>query len=492
MNSTRNSAEYETVIGLEVHIQLNSQSKIFCPDQNAFSKDPNTNTSVISLAHPGTLPSLNREIIEKAVKLGLAIGAQINRHFYFDRKNYFYADLPKGYQISQKNQPVCTGGSIRISSSKKTKSIRIHHVHIEEDAGKMLHHSDEQHSLLDFNRAGVPLLELVTEPDLRSSKEVHSFIHKLRQLVRYLEISDGNMEEGSLRCDCNISVRPVGATYLGKRCEIKNLNSARYAQKAVEFEAERQIKLILSGGSVSQETREFLPESGVTRTLRSKEDAPDYRYFPEPDLPPIALSEEFIDKMRHQMPPLPEEIYRRFRKELDLSDYDATILTETHEIAFKYLQLIEKSTLTPKLLANFFINQFIPYLQENKLTPSEYPLKDNWVIEYLHLISENKITASVASQLLLPALLKDPQRPLIAAQRMELLQHSDEQEILRFVREVISESPQQVRQYIRGKKSIITYFIGQVMRKSGGSANPGVVKDLLSQALGEIDGSNHG
>ena len=279
--------QYETVIGLEIHVQLSTKSKAFCADDTSFGGEPNTQVSTISLGHPGTLPRLNKKQIEYAVRLGLALGSEINQVSYFDRKNYFYADLPKGYQITQDRRPVCVGGDLEIRVGEMRKKVRIHHIHMEEDAGKSMHDSDPVNSFIDLNRAGVPLLEVVSEPDLRSPEEVDAYMSAMRQLVKYLEISDGNMEQGSMRCDCNVSVRKKGATKLGERCEIKNLNSMRYARRAINYEVKRQIDLIESGGRVKQQTLNFDPTTGVTSPLREKEDAHDYRYFPEPDLPPV-------------------------------------------------------------------------------------------------------------------------------------------------------------------------------------------------------------
>ena len=320
--------QYETVIGLEVHVQLATQSKAFCGDDASFGGEPNTHVSAISLGHPGTLPRLNKQQVEFAVRLGLALGSEVNLVNTFDRKNYFYADLPKGYQITQDKNPVCIGGELKVTTEAGEKKVRIHHIHMEEDAGKSMHEGDPRDSLIDLNRAGVPLLEIVTEPDLRSADEVDAFMTAMRQLVRYLEVSDGNMEEGSMRCDCNISVRKKGDPNFGKRCEVKNLNSMRFARRAIAYEVKRQIDLIESGGQVEQQTLNFNPETGVTSPLRSKEDAHDYRYFPEPDLPPVVLTADYIEEVRQKLAPLPWALYKRLTTEFELSDYDANLLTE--------------------------------------------------------------------------------------------------------------------------------------------------------------------
>lgn len=321
-NLQPSNQEYEVVIGLETHVQLATHSKAFCGDDARFGGEPNTHISTISLGHPGTLPHLNKRQIEFAVRLGLALGCQINLRSTFDRKNYFYADLPKGYQITQDRLPICVGGSLRISTKDGDKEVQIHHIHMEEDAGKSIHDLDPNDSLIDLNRAGVPLLEIVTEPDLRSADEVDAYMTAMRQLVRYLEISDGNMEEGSLRCDCNVSIRRLGDTHLNARCEIKNMNSMRFARRAIEYEVSRQAQIMEAGGKIAQQTLNFDPETGTTSPLRSKEDAHDYRYFPEPDLPPVVILPEYLEAIKMQMPPLPWELLEQFKNEYGLTDYE--------------------------------------------------------------------------------------------------------------------------------------------------------------------------
>ena len=337
---------YEAVIGLEVHIQLNTESKAFCADRASFSTTPNSQVSIISLAHPGTLPRVNSSQVTSAIKLGLALGCDINQKTYFDRKHYFYADLPKGFQTTQDSMPICVGGLVNFLLDKEIRTCRIHHIHMEEDAGKSLHEDGEDYSLIDLNRAGVPLLELVTEPDLHSADEVFEFIHALRKMVRFLDISDGNMEEGSLRCDCNVSVRRKGESILNPRSEIKNVNSARYAKRAINFEIDRQIKLLQEGKKTIQETREFIPESGITRPLRGKEEAHDYRYFPEPDLPPVIISDEEVSDIKKTIPALPIQCYRNLIENHDLSHADAIVISEhlDHFEYFEYLTIVFSSS----------------------------------------------------------------------------------------------------------------------------------------------------
>ncbi|MEM1123566.1 MAG: Asp-tRNA(Asn)/Glu-tRNA(Gln) amidotransferase subunit GatB, partial [Bacteroidota bacterium] len=364
--------KYETVIGLEVHVQLGTKSKAFCGDDASFGAPPNTHISTISLGHPGTLPRLNKKQIEYAVKLGLALGCKISPTNYFDRKNYFYADLPKGYQITQDRMPICIGGGIDVETEAGKRHIRMHHIHMEEDAGKSIHDIAPDASFIDLNRAGVPLLEVVTEPDFRSAQEVDVFMNAMRQLVRYLEVSDGNMQEGSLRCDCNVSVRLKGAEKFGERCEIKNMNSMRFARKAIEYERKRQIDLIEAGGKVAQQTLNFDPVTGVTAPLRDKEDAHDYRYFPEPDLPPVVISEEYLATIKSKMPALPWELQQTFIEKYQLSAYNAKLLTEEKGIA-TFFQALTQHTKNYKAAANLIINKISPWLNEEKQSIDKFP-----------------------------------------------------------------------------------------------------------------------
>ncbi|MGB2705154.1 MAG: Asp-tRNA(Asn)/Glu-tRNA(Gln) amidotransferase subunit GatB, partial [Chitinophagaceae bacterium] len=320
--------EYEIVVGLEVHAQLLTQSKLFCGDSIAFGAEPNTHVSPITLGHPGTLPKMNKKAIEYAIKMGLACHCTIEMQNYFARKNYFYPDLPKGYQVSQHTTPICAGGYVKIKTPGGEKNIRLNRIHMEEDAGKSLHDVDDEYTCIDYNRAGTPLIEIVTEPDLRSAEEAFAYVTEIRKLVRYLEICDGNMEEGSLRCDANISVRKKGDTQLGTKVEVKNLNSIRNVKRAIEIEANRLVDILESGGTITQQTRSFDANNGTTFAIRDKEDADDYRYFAEPDLTPFHLEEEFIEKIRHSIPELPEQRIQRYTSALKLSDYDAGVLTE--------------------------------------------------------------------------------------------------------------------------------------------------------------------
>ncbi len=471
--------KYETVIGLEVHIQLATASKAFCGDKNKFAGSPNTQVSPISLAHPGTLPRLNERQVEYAVRLGLALGCRINPLNRFDRKNYFYADLPKGYQITQQDEPICIGGGMEIVTPDYARNIRIHHIHMEEDAGKSTHDIYPNYTVVDLNRAGVPLVELVTEPDFRSAEEVDIFMNKMRQLVRYLEISDGNMEEGSMRCDCNISVRLKGSETFGNRCEIKNVNSMRFARRAIKYEVKRQIDLLESGGEVLQQTLNFDPVSGKTSPLRSKEDAHDYRYFPDPDLPPVALSATYIDKIRQAQPPLPWDLKQNFQKEYGLSEYDARLLTEHKNDALLFIDCCEQSK-HYKQLANLFINKIKGYQKEY---PDTIFTKEQ-LTEFVELTATNKVNITVANQQLFPAMAAAPNKSVKAlAEELNLFQSDDGDFLDGLIEEVLAKNPDKVKAYKNGKKNLLQMFMGQVMRNAKGKADPKKLQGLLREKL---------
>ena len=475
--------QYETVIGLEIHVQLSTKSKAFCADDARFGGAPNTHISAISLAHPGTLPRLNAQQVQYAVRLGLALGSEINPLNRFDRKNYFYADLPKGYQITQDRAPICIGGEIAFEVKEGPKAIRIHHIHMEEDAGKSIHDLEPAHSLIDLNRAGVPLLEIVTEPDLRSAEEVEACMLSMRQLVRYLEISDGNMEEGSMRCDCNISVRKKGVEQYGERCEVKNLNSMRFARQAIHFETKRQIDLLEAGGKIAQQTLNFDPETGRTSPLRNKEDAHDYRYFPDPDLPPVALSPEGIDQIRQQMPPLPATLRTHLRTNFQLPDYDIQLLTEEKSTALYFIQLSHETS-HYKALANLLINKILPWTRENSMAITDFPLPAKALAEFIQLIEDGKISSSIAYQRLFPVLLESPmQSSNQLAEQLNLLQTDDKDLLEQLVQAAIEKYPDKVKAYQKGKKGLLGFFMGEVMRNSKGKAHPKATEELLKVRL---------
>ena len=475
--------QYETVIGLEIHVQLSTKSKAFCGDDARFGGAPNTHVSAISLGHPGTLPRLNKKQIEHAVRLGLALGSEISLTNAFDRKNYFYADLPKGYQITQDKLPVCIGGSIAIEVEGKQKVIRIHHIHMEEDAGKSLHEDDPHHSFIDLNRAGVPLLEIVSEPDMRSAKEVDAFMSAIRQLVRYLGVSDGNMEQGSMRCDCNVSVRPKGADYLSERCEIKNLNSMRYARRAIAYEVKRQIDLVEAGGKVEQQTLNFDPATGVTAPLRDKENAHDYRYFPEPDLPPIVLSSEYIQNIKDKMPALPWELRQHFTSDFSLPAYSAELLTTEKATAEFFLELVTHTS-NYKAAANLIINKITPFCSKESIEILEFPVSHPQLAAFIQLIDEGKVSNTIAYERILPKLINEPAvPPLELAKQLNLIQTSDTDFLEQLADQIIEQFPDKVAAYRKGKKGLIGFFMGQVMRASKGKADPKLTNDLLRRKL---------
>ncbi|MEQ8702765.1 MAG: Asp-tRNA(Asn)/Glu-tRNA(Gln) amidotransferase subunit GatB [Phaeodactylibacter sp.] len=475
--------QYETVIGLEVHVQLATQSKAFCGDATAFGAPPNTHISPLSMGHPGTLPRLNQKQVEYAIKLGLALGSKINMVNAFDRKNYFYADLPKGYQITQDRKPICIGGQLKITTESGEKAIRIHHIHMEEDAGKSIHETSGPYSQIDLNRAGVPLLEVVSEPDLRSAEEVDAFMSGMRQLVRYLGVSDGNMEQGSLRCDVNVSVRPKGQQAFGERCEIKNLNSMRYARRAIRYEVKRQIDWIESGGEVRQQTLNFDPETGRTSPLRDKEDAHDYRYFPEPDLPPLVISADDLRRYHQELPALPWQLRERLAEEYDLPAYDVNLLTEEQEAALFYLELVQHTELY-KAAANLMINKVLPHCNEASISLSAFPVGADQLARLLALIETGKVSNTAAYQQLFPAMLNAPdKKPLELAQSLNLIQTSDAGALESIIDQVIADNPEETTRYQKGKKNLIGFFMGEVMKASRGKADPKLTNQLLREKL---------
>jgi aspartyl-tRNA(Asn)/glutamyl-tRNA(Gln) amidotransferase subunit B len=472
-------------------VQLGTLSKAFCSDSAKFGGEPNTQTSVISLAHPGTLPRMNKKQIEYAVRLGLALGCRINERNAFDRKNYFYADLPKGYQITQDKHPICIGGSIPIRITEGVKSIRLHHIHMEEDAGKSIHDQNPTATLIDLNRSGTPLVEIVTEPDLRSGEEVDAFMSAMRHLVRWLDVSDGNMEEGSLRCDVNISIRPVGQAEFGTRCEVKNVNSMRFARKAIEFETKRQIELVESGGKVEQNTLNFDPATGVTTPLRSKENAHDYRYFPDPDLPPIILTPQFLERIKSAMPQLPNEARAELKDMYGLPEYDALLLTEERAI-YTYFKDFAQQVAPPqyKAVSNLIINKILPTANELKTELSEFPLSITELTAFLQLIDLGKVSNSAAYQTLFPELVKhkskDFNTPISVdaiAEQLNLFQNSDTDFLAKIIAEVMAENAPKVAEYRKGKKGLLGFFVGEVMKRSKGKADPKATNALVVKAL---------
>jgi aspartyl-tRNA(Asn)/glutamyl-tRNA(Gln) amidotransferase subunit B len=476
--------KYELVVGLEVHAQLLTKSKMYTTDSTEYGNLPNTHISVITLGHPGTLPKANRKAVEFAVKMGIACKSSITRTNVFARKNYFYPDLPKGYQITQDKDPICVGGEVPISLPDGTqKSIALTRIHMEEDAGKSMHLQGEVDTLVDFNRAGVPLIEIVSEPDIRSSEEAYAYLVEIKKLVRYLDICDGNMEEGSLRCDANISVRIRGAAEYGKKVEVKNMNSFRNVVRAIEHEYERQIKMSEAGEEIISETRTFDAVTDTTSSMRTKEDLNDYRYFPEPDLSPVVISEEWLTSIAESMPPLPRALFLKFIAEYGLPEYDAGVLTDSKEIAL-YFEELCGMTQNYKAASNWVMGPVKSYLNELTLHISDFPVTTKRLAELITLIDDGKVSFTVASQKIYPEMLKDMNRtPLEIAQHLNLIQESDEGSLKPIVEKVLEENAAKVEEYRSGKKGLLGMFMGQVMKQSQGKADPKVATKLLTELL---------
>jgi len=475
--------KYEVVIGLEVHAQLLTKTKAYSSDENIYGATPNTKTSVISLGHPGTLPKSNAKVIEYAVRLGIAVGSDIRERNEYARKNYFYADLPKGYQITQDTTPICNGGIITIKDADgNPKDIKITRIHMEEDAGKSIHDLDPFHTLVDLNRAGVPLVEVVSEPDVRSSDEAYQYINEVRKLVRYLDICDGNMEEGSLRCDANISVMLKGATEFGTKVEVKNMNSTRNVKRAIEFEIDRQIELLDKGGTIVHETRSFNSANNTTISMRHKEEANDYRYFPEPDLQAVIVTEEYIAQVKSQLPPLPKELYSKFTSEYGLSDYDTNILIDEKGVALYYNELCSH-TKNFKSAANFVNGSVKSYLNENAISISEFSISTKQLATLIRLVDDERISNSVATSKVFPAMLSSNKTAEEIATENNWVQESDSDALGEYITQAIAKYPEKVAQYKGGKKGLIGLFMGEVMKLSKGQADPKLANQLLKTEL---------
>ncbi|MDF2158039.1 Asp-tRNA(Asn)/Glu-tRNA(Gln) amidotransferase subunit GatB [Algoriphagus sp. CAU 1675] len=484
MVSDEIKSKYQLVIGLEVHAQLMTESKMFASDSTEYGQLPNTQVSVITLGHPGTLPKVNKKAVEYAIKMGLACNSEITRYNIFSRKNYFYPDLPKGYQITQDKGPICVGGIVPIRLSDGTKKeIHLNRIHMEEDAGKSIHLAEETDTLVDYNRAGTPLIEIVTDPDLRSSEEAYVFLNEIRKLVMYLGVCDGNMEEGSLRCDANVSVMLKGATEYGKKVEVKNMNSFRNVARAIEHEFDRIVGLLEAGEEIISETRTFDANSGTTASMRTKEDLNDYRYFPEPDLSPVVISEEWLNSIRHTMPLLPRELHAKFVNEFGLPDYDAGVLTDTKEIAMWFDELCEQTS-NYKAASNWMMGPVKSYLNESNIGIEDFPVSTSELADLIALIDEGKVSYTVASQSIYPELLVGKhETPLEIAHRLNLIQESDESSLKPIVELVLEENKAKVAEYKSGKKGLIGMFMGLVMKKSQGKADPKVATKLLQELL---------
>lgn len=476
--------KYKAVIGLECHIQLLTKTKMYSNDIAEYGAMPNTNVSVVTLAHPGTLPKVNKRAIEFAVKLGIATHSTIREENQFARKNYFYADLPKGYQITQDKTPICTGGYVNIKlKDGSEKKINLTRIHMEEDAGKSLHDIDAFDTLIDLNRAGTPLLEIVTEPDFTGGEDAYVYLNEIRKLVRYLDICDGNMEEGSLRCDANISVMLKDAKEYGKKVEVKNMNSFRNVQRAIDFEIKRQIDLIESGEKIAGETRSFDAVNGSTFTLRSKENANDYRYFPEPDLQPVMIHQDYIESIKAQMPELPNDLLNKYTKEFGLTEYDAVNLTDLKGIALYYNEIV-KHTKNYKAAANWMMGSIKSYLNENAIDIEQLEIKPNTIAEIIALIDEGKISNAAATQKLFPELTKNPnESPAAIAQRLDILQNSDSGALQELVDQALAKYPEKITEYKNGKVALLGLFVGEVMKLSKGKADPKIANQLVKETL---------
>jgi aspartyl-tRNA(Asn)/glutamyl-tRNA(Gln) amidotransferase subunit B len=474
---------YEIVVGLEVHAQLLTQSKLFCGDSIAYGSEPNTQVSPITLAHPGTLPKMNKKAIEFAIKMGLACHCEIEKQNYFARKNYFYPDLPKGYQISQHTTPICKSGFVTIKVENAEKKIRLNRIHLEEDAGKSLHDVDPDNTCIDYNRAGTPLIEIVSEPDMRSGDEAYSYLTEVRKLVRYLEVCDGNMEEGSFRCDANVSVRKKGETKLGTKVEVKNLNSIRHVKRAIEFEAQRLINLLEKGETIIQQTRSFDAGNGTTFAIRDKEDADDYRYFADPDLTPFHLEDDFIESIRRSIPALQEERVKKYISTFLLPEYDAYVLTEERETA-EYFEKIIEQTANYKAASNWMLGPVKSWLNENNKSIAEFPLLPGSIAALIQLVDNGKLNFSVASNKLFPYLIENPSKnPEQAAEEKNLIQQSDANSLEPIIDEILQKHAEKVKEYKKGKKGLLSLFVGEVMKRSKGKADPRITNEILLEKL---------
>ncbi len=478
--------KYETVVGLEVHAQLLTKTKLFSTDSAAYGGEPNTHISTVTLALPGTLPKLNKKAIEFAIKMGLACNCEIERTNYFARKHYFYPDLPKGYQITQHETPICRNGIVSIKTSNEGKrNIRLNHIHLEEDAGKSIHDLNDDYSCIDYNRAGVPLIEIVSEPDMRSGEEAYAFVTELRKLVRHLGICDGNMEEGSMRCDANISVRRKGDTKLGTKVEVKNLNSIRNVKRAIEYESMRMIEMQEKGEVILQQTRSFDAETGTSFPLRSKEEADDYRYFTDPDLPPFLVSDELIEGIRESLPELPEALALRYKTSFLLSEYDAAQLADEKEVA-SYFEEVIKNTNNYKATANWILGPIRSYLNEQNQAISEFPLTAATIARIIELVDQGVINFSIASAKLLPALLEKPAKNVDELlTELNLKQEGDSEVVEQWVNAALSKMPDKVAEYKKGKKGLLGLFVGEVKKISKGKADPKLVNELLMEKLNQ-------
>ncbi len=476
----REEKKYEVIIGLEVHAQVLSESKLFSSSPTKFGSEPNTQVSLVDAAFPGMLPVINEFCIKQAIKTGIGLNAKINNKSIFDRKNYFYADLPQGYQISQYKNPIVGEGSVTLDMPDGEKMIGIERLHLEQDAGKSIHDIDPQNTLVDLNRSGVALMEIVSKPDLRSLDEVNAYIKKLRSIMRYLGTCDGNMQEGSLRADVNVSVRKKGETELGTRCEIKNVNSIKFMQMAIDYEANRQVDILEEGGSIDQETRLFDIKKNETRSMRTKEDAHDYRYFPDPDLLPLELNDDFINEIKKEIPELPDEKKKRFIEKFNLSPYEANILVSDIETS-KYFENVSKNS-DVKLATNWITGELFALLNNKSIEITESPITSENLAKLINLIKDGTISGKIAKTVfeIMADSGKDPKK---IVEEKGLKQQSDPKELEKIIDKVISDNPKNVEAYKSGKDKLFGFFVGQVMKQSNGKANPQLVNEILKKKL---------
>ena len=476
----RDNKEYEVVIGLEVHAQVLSESKLFSASPTKFGSEPNTQVSLVDAAFPGMLPVINEFCIKQAIKTGIGLNAKINNRSIFDRKNYFYADLPQGYQISQYKNPIVGEGSVTLDMPEGEKKIGIERLHLEQDAGKSIHDIDPKNTLVDLNRSGVALMEIVSKPDLRSLDEVNAYIKKLRSIMRYLGTCDGNMQEGSLRADVNVSVRKKGVSELGTRCEIKNVNSIKFMQMAIDYEANRQVDILEAGGSVNQETRLFDTKKNETRSMRTKEDAHDYRYFPDPDLLPLELNDEFIEDIKKDIPELPDEKKKRFIEKFKLSPYEATILVSDIETSKYFEDVSIKSDI--KLATNWITGELFALLNDKSIEITDSPISSENLAKLINLIKDGTISGKIAKTVF-EMMADGDQDPEKIVEEKGLKQQSDPKELEKIIDKVISDNPKNVEAYKSGKDKLFGFFVGQVMKQSNGKANPQLVNQILKKKL---------
>ncbi len=472
--------EYEAVIGLEVHAQLSTETKIFCSCSTRFGAEPNTQVCPICLGMPGVLPVLNKRALEYATMAAIATNCTIHKVSRFDRKNYFYPDLPKGYQITQYEQPICTGGYVEIDTDGSKKKVRINRIHLEEDAGKLIHEDSEHYSFVDLNRTGVPLIEIVSEPDMSSGDEAVAYMKKLRSILTFIGVCDGNMEEGSLRCDANISVRPAGSDKLGTKAEIKNVNSFRFVQKAIDYEIERQISVIENGGEIVQETRLFDSNKNVTFSMRSKEEAHDYRYFPDPDLLPVVLEDSEIESLKESLPELPDKRFERFIKDYKLTEESARILTSTKALADYFEQALQSCT-DSKLVSNWIINEVLREIgDEDEI--ANFGVKPKELSKLLGLVQKGSISGKIAKDVF-SQMIESGQSAEQIVKEKGLEQISDEGELEGLIENIVSNHPDEVKRFKEGEEKLLGFFVGQVMKETKGKANPKVINELLKKRL---------